>query len=172
MHIAVAYKDFARFSLTLRENIVVGAVAVGDGDGQVEKAARLSGADEVAGRLEHGYDTQLTRRFEGGVDLSGGEWQKVALARSFMRDAAIVILDEPTSALDADAEYRLFERFRELARGKTALIISHRFSTVRMADQIVVLEDGCIVESGSHADLLKMGGRYASLFEMQAGRYR
>lgn len=170
--IAVAYQDFAHFSLTLRENIAVGAVAGGNGDGQVEEAARLSGADEVASRLEHRYDTQLTRRFEGGVDLSGGEWQKVALARSFMRDAALVILDEPTSALDADAEYRLFERFRELVQGRTALIISHRFSTVRMADQIVVLENGHIVESGSHVELLERGGRYATLFEMQAGRYR
>ena len=106
------------------------------------------------------------------MDLSGGEWQKVALARTFVRDAALVVLDEPTAALDADAEYRLFERFGELVRGKTALVISHRFSTVRMADHILVLEGGGIVEAGSHHDLVARGGRYASLYEMQAGRYR
>ena len=106
------------------------------------------------------------------MDLSGGEWQKVALARAFVRDAALVILDEPTAALDAEAEYRLFERFRQLVAGKTALLISHRFSTVRMADQILVLEGGRIIEAGSHAELIALGGRYATLFEMQAGRYR
>ena len=141
-------------------------------DGQVEEAARWAGADEVAATLPQGFETPLTRRFEGGVDLSGGEWQKVALARAFVRDAALVILDEPTAALDAEAEYRLFERFRQLVAGKTALLISHRFSTVRMADQILVLEGGRIIEAGSHAELIALGGRYATLFEMQAGRYR
>ncbi len=170
--IAVVYQDFARFSLTLRENIAVGSAALDSEDVRVEQAAGLSGADEVAMKLPQGYDTELTRRFEGGVELSGGEWQKVALARGFVRDAALVILDEPTSALDADAEYRLFERFRELVHGRTALIISHRFSTIRMADQIVVLEDGRVVEEGSHAELVQSGGRYATLYEMQAGRYR
>jgi ATP-binding cassette subfamily B protein len=141
-------------------------------DGQVERAARWAGADEVAARLPAGYDTELTRRFHGGVDLSGGEWQKVALARAFVRDAGLVILDEPTAALDADAEYRLFERFRELVAGKTALLISHRFSTVRMADHILVLEGGRIEEAGTHAELVALGGRYAELYEMQAARYR
>jgi ATP-binding cassette subfamily B protein len=106
------------------------------------------------------------------VDLSGGEWQKVALARGAIREAALVILDEPTAALDAEAEYQLFERFRELVAGKAALLISHRFSTVRMADHILVLEDGRILESGSHDALVALGGRYAALYEMQAGRYR
>jgi ATP-binding cassette subfamily B protein len=138
----------------------------------VEAAARWAGTDEVAAALPDGYDTELTRRFEGGVDLSGGQWQKVALARGFMRDAALVILDEPTAALDADAEYHLFQRFRALVAGKTALLISHRFSTVRMTDHILVLEGGRIVEAGSHDELLKSGGRYATLFELQAGRYR
>ena len=186
--IAVVYQDFARFALTLGENIELGGLdlpAVGqtrgvqlgavelDGvDGQVEEAARWAGADEVAATLPQGFETPLTRRFEGGVDLSGGEWQKVALARAFVRDAALVILDEPTAALDAEAEYRLFERFRQLVAGKTALLISHRFSTVRMADQILVLEGGRIIEAGSHAELIALGGRYATLFEMQAGRYR
>jgi ATP-binding cassette subfamily B protein len=164
----------------LRENVAVGAVAESgaegaDGrerDGRLEQAARWAGADGVAARLPHGYETELTRRFAGGVDLSGGEWQKVALARGAIRDAALVILDEPTAALDAEAEYQLFERFRELVAGKTALLISHRFSTVRMADHILVLEGGRILESGSHDALVALGGRYASLFEMQAGRYR
>ncbi len=174
--IAVVYQDFARFSLTFRENIALGNAEAGDSapgtPAQVEQAAQWAGADQVARKLACGYDTELTRRFEGGVELSGGEWQKVALARGFMRDAALVILDEPTAALDADAEYQLFERFRELVAGKTALLISHRFSTVRMADQIVVLEDGRVLEVGTHIELVERGGRYAELFEMQAGRYR
>ncbi len=170
--IAVLYQDFTRFALTLRENIELGAVAPQEDGLQMEEAARWSGADGVAAGLPQGYDTPLTRRFRGGVDLSGGEWQKVALARTFVRDAALVILDEPTAALDAEAEFRLFERFRQLVAGKTALIISHRFSTVRMADHILVLEAGRITEAGSHDDLISLGGRYAELFEMQAGRYR
>ena len=169
---AVLYQDFARFSLTLQENIEMGALEQNGSRENVEQAARWAGADEVAAALPNGYETQLTRRFQGGVDLSGGEWQKVALARAFVRDAALVILDEPTAALDAEAEYRLFERFRQLVAGKTALIISHRFSTVRMADHILVLEEGRITEAGSHAGLIALGGRYAELFEMQAGRYR
>jgi ATP-binding cassette subfamily B protein len=170
--IAVMYQDFARFALTMGENITVGAIELGEDDGCLEVAGRWAGADGVAARLPQGYDTQLTRRFEGGVELSGGEWQKVALARSFVRDAALVILDEPTAALDAEAEYQLFERFRELMVGKAALLISHRFSTVRMADQILVLEGGRIEEAGSHAELIALGGRYAALYDMQAGRYR
>ncbi len=170
--IAVVHQDFAQFSLTFRENIAVGAYAAGGGDGRVEQAARWAGADEIAAKLSKGYDTPLTRKFESGVELSGGEWQKVALARGFVRDAALVILDEPTAALDAEAEYRLFEQFRELVVGKTALLISHRFSTVRMADHIIVLEEGQAIEAGSHDALVAQGGRYATLYEMQAGRYR
>ena len=170
--IAVVHQDFAQFSLTFRENIAVGAYAAGGGDSRVEQAAQWAGADEIAAKLPNGYDTQLTRQFEGGVELSGGEWQKVALARGFVRDAALVILDEPTAALDAEAEYRLFEQFRELVVGKTALLISHRFSTVRMADHIIVLEEGQAIEAGSHDELVAQGGRYATLYEMQAGRYR
>ncbi len=173
--IAVVYQDFAQFALTFRENIAVGAYATDAGDngsGRIEQAAQWAGADEIAAQLPQGYDTGLTRQFGGGVELSGGEWQKVALARGFVRDAALVILDEPTAALDAEAEYRLFAQFRELVQGKTALIISHRFSTVRMADHIVVLDEGRIIEAGSHAALVAQGGRYATLYEMQAGRYR
>ncbi len=169
---AVVYQDFARFALTLRENIAVGDIETELDMQRIEKAARKSGADQVANKLPEGYATELTRRFEGGVELSGGEWQKVALARSFLRDAALVILDEPASALDADAEYQLFQHFRELISGKTALLISHRLSTVRMADRILVLDDGRIVEAGNHAELMAMKGHYASLYEMQAGRYR
>ena len=170
--IAVVHQDFAQFSLTFRENIAVGAYAAGAPAGRVEQAAQWAGADEIAAKLPKGYDTPLTRKFEGGVELSGGEWQKVALARGFVRDAALVILDEPTAALDAEAEYRLFEQFRELVVGKTALLISHRFSTVRMADHIIVLEEGKAIESGSHDELVAQAGRYATLYEMQAGRYR
>ncbi|MDE2993080.1 MAG: ABC transporter ATP-binding protein [Chloroflexota bacterium] len=170
--IAVVHQDFAQFSLTLHENIAVGAYAAGVPAGHVEQAARWAGADEIAAKLPKGYDTPLTRQFEGGVELSGGEWQKVALARGFVRDAALVILDEPTAALDAEAEYRLFAQFRELVVGKTALLISHRFSTVRMADHIIVLEEGRAIEAGSHDELVAQGGRYATLYEMQAGRYR
>ena len=170
--IAVVYQDLARFALSLGENIAVGAAALEPCEVDVEQAARWAGADEVAARLPRGYDTQLTHQFEGGVELSGGEWQKVALARAFVRDAALVILDEPTAALDAAAEYQLFERFRDVVAGKTALVISHRFSTVRMADQILVLDGGRIVEAGSHAELVALDGRYATLYEMQAARYR
>ncbi len=169
---AVVYQDFACFALTLRENIAVGDLQTEPDLQRVEQAARWSGADEIAARLPQGYATELTRRFEGGVELSGGEWQKVGLARGFLRDAALVILDEPASALDADAEYRLFQHFRALIAGKTGLLISHRLSTVRMADQVLVLDGGRIVEAGSHAELMAMGGHYASLYEMQAGRYR
>jgi ATP-binding cassette, subfamily B, bacterial len=169
---AVVYQDFARFALTLRENIAVGDIETEPDMQRIEQAAHWSGADEIAAKLPQGYATELTRRFEGGVELSGGEWQKVALARSFLRDAALVVLDEPASALDADAEYRLFQHFRALIAGKTGLLISHRLSTVRMADQVLVLDGGRIVEAGSHAELMARGGHYASLYEMQAGRYR
>ena len=169
--VAVVFQDFAHFSLTLGENIAVGRSG-GDVDGRVAEAARWAGVDEVAAKLERGYDTELTRRFEGGVELSGGEWQKVALARGAVRDAPMVLLDEPNAALDADAEHRMLERFRELAAGRTVLLISDRLSTVRIADHILVLEDGRIVEAGAHDELVARGGRYATLFAMQAGRYR
>ena len=127
---------------------------------------------DVIGRLPGGYGQMLGRRFEGGVDLSGGEWQKFALARAYMRDAQLLILDEPTAALDARAEYEVFRRFAELTEGRMAILISHRFSTVRMCDRIVVLEGGMIREQGTHQELLASGGRYATLFELQASNYR
>jgi ATP-binding cassette subfamily B protein len=122
--------------------------------------------------LPRGYEQLLGRRFEGGVDLSGGEWQKVALARAYLRDAQVLVLDEPTAALDARSEYDVFRRFSELTDGKMALLISHRFSTVRMADQILVLENGKIAERGHHNQLMALGGRYNEMFELQASSYR
>jgi ATP-binding cassette subfamily B protein len=139
---------------------------------EVADAAERSQAARVIEGLPQRYRTMLGRRFEGGVDLSGGQWQKVALARAYLRDAQVLILDEPTAALDARAEYDVFQRFAELTKGKIAIIISHRFSTVRMADRILVLEDGRVLEMGSHEELLELGGRYAELFGMQAAGYR
>jgi ATP-binding cassette subfamily B protein len=138
----------------------------------IDLAAHKSLADAVISRLPRGYDQVLGRRFEGGVDLSGGQWQRIALARAYLRDAQILVLDEPTAALDARSEYEVFERFAELTAGKTALLISHRFSTVRMADRIVVLADGRIAECGTHRELLRRGGEYAEMFELQASSYR
>jgi ATP-binding cassette subfamily B protein len=170
--ITVVFQDYVKYHLTARENIWFGDVHQPSQDGRVTAAARQSGADGVISSLPGGYDTVLGKWFEDGEELSVGEWQKVALARAFMRDAQIIVLDEPTSALDAKAEYEVFERFRQLAAGRTAILISHRFSTVRMADRIFVLEDGRIVESGSHTELMRQGGRYAHLFEIQARNYR
>ncbi len=138
----------------------------------IENAAHRSMASSVIARLDKGYDQMLGRRFEGGVDLSGGEWQKIALARAYLRDAQLLILDEPTASLDARSEFEVFERFAELTYDKMALLISHRFSTVRMADRIVVFERGRVVEEGNHTQLLALGGRYAAMFEMQAASYR
>jgi ATP-binding cassette subfamily B protein len=138
----------------------------------IVEAARKSLAESLLPRLPRGYRQRLGRRFEGGVELSGGEWQKVALARAYMRDAQVLILDEPTSALDARAEFEVFRRFADLVRGRMALIISHRFSTVRMADRILVLDSGRVVEEGPHEDLVARGGLYADLFALQAEGYR
>jgi ATP-binding cassette subfamily B protein len=138
----------------------------------IEAAARQSLAAALAEKLPGRYDQELGRRFRGGVELSGGEWQKVALARAYMRDAQLLILDEPTAALDARAEYEVFQRFAELTKGRTAVLISHRFSTVRMADRILVLERGEMLEIGSHEELLAKGGKYAELFLLQARGYR
>jgi ATP-binding cassette subfamily B protein len=170
--IGVIFQDFMRYEMTARENIEVGRVEVDHSLEELEHAAQKSLASEVIDRLQGGYDQMLGRRFEGGVDLSGGEWQKLALARAYLRDAQLLILDEPTAALDARSELEVFERFAELTHGKMALLISHRFSTVRMADRIVVLEAGKLVEEGSHSQLISLGGRYAAMFEMQAASYR
>jgi ATP-binding cassette, subfamily B, bacterial len=170
--IGVIFQDFMRYEMTARENIVVGRVEVPHSQEEIEDAAERSLAAGVVAKLSGGYDQMLGRRFEDGVDLSGGEWQKLALARAYLRDAQLLVLDEPTAALDARSEFEVFERFAELTYGKMALLISHRFSTVRMADRIVVLEGGRLVEEGSHAELMALGGRYAAMFEMQAASYR
>jgi ATP-binding cassette subfamily B protein len=170
--IGVIFQDFMRYEMTARENIAVGRIEIPHLAEEIEYAAEKSLADGVIAKLEGGYDQMLGRRFEGGVDLSGGEWQKLALARAYLRDAQLLILDEPTASLDARSEFEVFERFAELTYGKMALLISHRFSTVRMADRIVVLEAGRLVEEGTHTQLLALGGRYASMFEMQAASYR
>jgi ATP-binding cassette subfamily B protein len=170
--IGVIFQDFMRYEMTARENIAVGRIEVPHAPEEIEYAAEKSMASGVIAKLQGGYDQMLGRRFEGGVDLSGGEWQKLALARAYLRDAQLLILDEPTAALDARSELQVFERFAELTEGKMALLISHRFSTVRMADRIVVLEGGRLVEEGNHIQLMALGGRYAAMFEMQAASYR
>ncbi len=170
--IGVIFQDFMRYEMTAAENIAIGRIEELDNRELLQRAARKSLAHEVVERLPGRYDQMLGRRFETGVDLSGGEWQKLALARAYLRDAQILILDEPTAALDARSEFDVFHRFAELTAGKTALFISHRFSTVRMADRIVVLDDGRITEEGSHEELANRGGRYAEMFEMQAASYR
>jgi ATP-binding cassette subfamily B protein len=170
--IGVIFQDFMRYEMTARENIAVGRIEVPHAPEEIEYAAEKSLAAGVIVKLQGRYDQMLGRRFEGGVDLSGGEWQKLALARAYLRDAQLLILDEPTAALDARSELQVFERFAELTEGKMALLISHRFSTVRMADRIVVLEGGRLVEEGNHAQLMALGSRYAAMFEMQAASYR
>jgi ATP-binding cassette subfamily B protein len=170
--IGVIFQDFMRYEMTARENIAVGRIEQIDNLQLIRQSAHKSMAEDVVGKLPSGYEQMLGRRFDGGVDLSGGEWQKVALARAYLRDAQVLILDEPTSALDARSEYEVFQRFAELTTGKMALFISHRFSTVRMADRIVVLENGRIAEEGDHDALTQLGGRYAEMFELQAASYR
>jgi ATP-binding cassette subfamily B protein len=176
--IGVIFQDFMRYEMTARENIAVGRIEndspedAGPSQEDIEYAAHKSLAAGVISKLSKGYDQMLGRRFEGGVDLSGGEWQKLALARAYLRDSQLLILDEPTAALDARSEFEVFERFAELTEGKMALLISHRFSTVRMADRIVVLEGGHLVEEGNHDALIRLNGRYATMFEMQAASYR
>jgi ATP-binding cassette, subfamily B, bacterial len=170
--IGVIFQDFMRYEMIARENIAVGRIEEIKNLPLLQQSAHKSMADEVIGKLPLGLEQMLGRRFEGGVDLSGGEWQKVALARAYLRDAQVLILDEPTAALDARSEFEVFQRFAELTAGKMALFISHRFSTVRMADRIVVIEDGRIVEDGKHDELTHLGGRYAEMFELQAASYR
>jgi ATP-binding cassette subfamily B protein len=167
----VIFQDFVRYDFMLSENVAVGDINRLDDEALVREAARRSLADSVAERVG-GYERMLGRRFEGGADLSGGEWQKVALARAYMRDAQLLVLDEPTAALDARAEYEVFLRFSELTKGKMAVLISHRFSTVRMADRILVLEAGRLIEEGTHDALVAAGGVYADLFQLQAAGYR
>lgn len=171
-HVGVIFQDFVRYAFTAAENIAVGRIEARTDRPRIERAAEQSLADAVIRKLPSGFEQIMGKRFSTGVDLSGGEWQKVAIARAYMRDAQLLILDEPTAALDARSEFAIFERFKELSQGKTAVLISHRFSTVRMADRILVLEDGRMEEVGTHAELLAAGKRYAELFELQAAGYR
>ena len=157
--------------MTAGDNLATGRIEVAGNEERIRRAAQRSLADEVVETLPRGYDQMLGRRFEGGVELSGGQWQKVALGRACLREAQLLVLDEPTASLDARAEHAVFDRFADLTRGKTAVLISHRFSTVRMADRILVLEKGQLREDGTHAELLAQGGRYAELFTLQAEGY-
>ncbi|WP_207435328.1 ABC transporter ATP-binding protein [Sabulibacter ruber] len=169
--IGVIFQDFVRFQMSAGTNIAIGRIEEKENHPRIESSAQQSLADTVIAKLPEGYDQIIGRRFNKGVDLSGGEWQKIALGRAYMRDAQLLILDEPTAALDARAEHEVFQRFSELTHGKTAVLISHRFSTVRMADRILVIENGQFVEMGSHEELMAKGGRYAELFRLQAKGY-
>ena len=171
-NIGVIFQDFVRYHLTAGENIGVGQIDRMDDHARIEDSARRAMADEVIEALPGGYDQLVGRRFRTGVDLSGGQWQKIAIARAYMREAQVMILDEPTAALDARSEFEVFKRFKELSDDRTAVLISHRFSSVRMADRILVLADGQVESSGTHEQLMAMGGRYAELFELQAAGYR
>jgi len=170
--IGVIFQDFMRYDLTATENIAMGRIEEKDNIFRIRSAAQKSLAEEVIRKLPQGYDQRLGTRFDGGTDLSGGEWQKLALARAYLREAQVLVLDEPTASLDAKSEHEVFQRFAELTRGKMAMLISHRFSTVRMADRIFVLQGGRIAEEGPHDQLMQNGGRYAEMFELQAASYR
>jgi ATP-binding cassette subfamily B protein len=170
--IGVIFQDFMRYDMTASQNIGIGRIEEMGNSFRIRAAAMKSLADEVIHQLPKRYDQILGTRFEGGLDLSGGQWQKIALGRAYLRDAQVLILDEPTASLDAKSEHEVFERFAELTTNKMSLLISHRFSTVRMADRILVLEGGKIAEEGSHQELLKNAGRYAEMFELQAANYR
>ncbi len=170
--IGVIFQDFVRYHATARENVGFGQIDRLEDEPRLVSATERGGADEVIESLPERYETMLGRWFNNGRELSGGQWQKIALGRAFMRDSELLVLDEPTASLDAEREYEIFQRFRELTEGKTALLISHRFSTVRMADRIAVLKDGQLAELGTHQDLLALDGDYARLFHLQAAGYR
>jgi ATP-binding cassette subfamily B protein len=169
--ISVVFQDFTQYQLSARENIRVGNVDLSDDDPAVEAAARDAGVHDVIGGLSHGYETTLGKMFEDGEELSTGEWQKIAVARAFVRDAEVMVFDEPTSALDPLAEWKVFEQIRQRAAGRAVVLISHRFSTVRNADRIYILEGGRIIEQGTHAELIALDGRYARMYEVQARAY-
>ena len=171
-NMGVIFQDFVRYNLSAADNIAVGRIAARDDRARIEQAAKRSLADDVIAKLPAGYEQMIGKRFKNGVELSGGEWQKIAIARAYMREADVLILDEPTAALDARSEFEVFQRFKELSEGKTAILISHRFSSVRMADRILVLADGKVEAAGTHEELMSQPGRYSELFELQAAGYR
>jgi ATP-binding cassette subfamily B protein len=172
MQIGVIFQDYLRYQMPVYQNIAVGNIAEKENRELIIASAKQSLADAVIQQLAGKYEQPLGKRFNQGVELSGGEWQKIALARAYMKEAQLLILDEPTAALDARAEYEVFQRFSELTKGKTAVLISHRFSTVRMADRILVLDKGQLLEVGGHEELLNQNGRYAELFRLQAMGYQ
>jgi ATP-binding cassette, subfamily B, bacterial len=169
--VGVVFQDYVRYHLTARENIWLGDSELPPQDERIVRAARAAHADQTLAKLPQGYETILSNRFEGGEELSVGEWQRIALARAFLRDSAIVILDEPTSSLDAATEHDILERVRHLTQGRVSLLISHRLSTVRHADRICVLDRGRIIELGSHDELMARNGIYAKMFALQAESY-
>jgi ATP-binding cassette subfamily B protein len=170
--IGVIFQDYMKYEMQVAENIGFGRIEYVDDRLQIRVAAEKSLAAEMVPRFPGQYDQVLGRRFEGGLDLSTGQWQKIALARAYMRDGQILVLDEPTASLDARAEFEVYRRFAELTKNKIVVLISHRFSTVRMADRILVLAHGRVIEEGSHQELISFGGRYAELFHFQAAGYR
>ena len=170
-YFGVLFQDFFKYEFSVKENIAIGKIDEINNYERIQKAAELSLADEVVSELKYGYEQQLGKRFAKGQELSGGQWQKIALARAYMKNAEVMILDEPTSALDAKAESEVFERFIGLIKDKTSVIISHRFSTVRQADRILVLQEGKILESGTHNELMENNKLYAQLFTLQAEGY-
>lgn len=172
LNLGIIFQDYLRYQMTLSQNIAVGNISEIGNKALIQKAAEESLADVLAEKLPNRYDQWLGRRFNDGVELSGGEWQKVALARAYMKDAQVLILDEPTAALDARAEYEVFQRFAQMTKGKSAVLISHRFSTARLADRILVLDKGTLLEAGTHEELILKNTRYAELFRLQAKGYQ
>ncbi|WP_161884001.1 ABC transporter ATP-binding protein [Deinococcus alpinitundrae] len=171
--IGVVLQDFTRYQLSARENITLGLIGANHREERLHQAAQQAGASALIEGLPDGWDTLLGRQFHvRGQDLSGGQWQRIALARALYRDAPVLLLDEPTAALDAETEAELFAKYRDLTRGKTTLLITHRFNTVRLADRIIVLEGGQVIEDGTHAELLRLGGRYTEMYAVQAGAGR
>lgn len=164
----VMFQDFARYHFTAKENIRIGDISSSPESPRIQESAKNADADSFIRNLPHGYDTTLGKMFENGQELSGGQWQKIAIARTFMADTELIILDEPASSLDADSEYEVFQNFRKLMQGKSAVLISHRFSTVKMADKIIVIRNGRITEQGSHSKLVRKDGPYADWFQKQA----